>query len=911
MRPHCSGWCRRLIGSGLEVEVALTHGLLLAVRALRWRWKASAAVLVVAVLASAAAALGPLYSRSAQDSLLRDRLTSASPFTRSIVGEADLGTQPALAAQTLRVVEQSASDQGLQQYFGAVEEAVGTGTASAELTVGGQKRGYTTVGWSTSTCTSVRFTAGRCPTAVREVAVSQQTFSDAGLALGATLTLGLFPQSAQDRVYVVGVYDRDTARAPAFAASSPAQAAPPAPGTLLPRLDQILTSRATVEQDLSLFHVTTFRRLRPGVVHVGNLPALSAALTAGSVTATVVGLPEYTVSSPLPALITSVDAARRQVADSALVVTAQLVLLSWFVLFLVVAATTEERSPEVALAKLRGMRAGPTALFALTEPLLLLTLAAPLGLVLAVGVDALLVRAGLGPGTQVLLDHAVAAAVAAAFAGGLVACALAARRVLGVPVLAELRRTGGRRARVVRTVAVDAVVVAIAAAGVWQLRAGASGTLVLFVPGLLALAVGVPAARLVPLAAGLEVRRTRRSARVGAFLAARNLSRRPTGARSVVLLTVAVALVVFAVDGWSAAEVTRAHQSAQQVGAATVLHVAYLPPAQLLTAVRAADPSGNAAMAAIQTPVGVNGALLAVDAARLSAVSAWNPAWAGTSTARLTAGLTPAAPPPLSLHGPTVFLTDRYLPGPGGSRIGWTLTVQVLGADGVVSNVDLGSVPTGLGHLTGALPAGCGDTGCALLSMTLNRPLTDSDPATGSFEILAMGDTRGPVPPAVAAPVAGTDRWRVAPDNLNDTDPDRPLDALLRPGASPGWFVATFTTAAVLDVTVTTTAFPRVVPVLLGSATVADGYGGVAGSVYATGLGDAPLIARPLPGRGVLPRVGTDGALADLGLLAAQDPDPPLTVDDQVWLAAGSASTVRARLAARGVRWSRWRPSAP
>ena len=53
----------------------------------------------------------------------------------------------------------------------------------------------------------------------------------------------------------------------------------------------------------------------------------------------------------------------------------------WWTLFLVVGAATEERSPELGLAKLRGLSQGQTGRFGLAEIVLLLVLAAPLGTV--------------------------------------------------------------------------------------------------------------------------------------------------------------------------------------------------------------------------------------------------------------------------------------------------------------------------------------------------------------------------------------------------------------------------------------------------------------------------------------------------------------------------------------------------
>lgn len=877
------------------------HGLALALRALRWRARTSLVVLVVAVLASAAAALGPLYASSAQDSLVRDRLGTADLFTRSVTVSADLAVQPDLSAQTVSAVEQAAGDPRLDTFFGPAREILETGTASAELAVGGRARGYAGVGWRSSMCTSVRFTAGRCPTGPREIAVSRQTVADAGLHLGQSVFLGLTDPAA-DRV--VGVYDRVSARGPAFALSSPTQAAPPAPGTTLPRLDLVLASRPTLARDLGVLRITDYRVLRPGVVHAGDLGTLASLLAATAADQQILRRPQYTAMSPLTALIAGLARDRRQVRDSSLAVTAQLVVLSWFVLFLVVAATTEERSGEVALAKLRGSRVGATTVFVLAEPLLLLVVAAPAGLFLALAADLALTRSGLGAGTAVGVDGGALEALGAAFVGGLAACALAARRVLTVPVLAELRRTGGRRARVARTVAVDAVVVAAAAAGVGELTEGTAGPLVLLVPGLLSLAVGVPAARLVAPVAALEVRRTRRSRDVAAFLAARNLARRPGSARSVVLLTVALALAVFAVDGWSAAAGTRDHQARQQVGAPTVLHTAFRAPTPFLDAVRRADPGGHEAMAAIQSDPGANGALLAVDASRFGAVTSWNPAWAGTSMSRLVSGLAPAAVPALSLHGPQVLVGTDDEPPPT-AVVAWTLTLRVLGSDGVQSDVDLGPTGTGPHSLTATLPEDCDRAPCALLSITLNRPLRAQAPAAGSFTVRFLRDSRGPVGPAGrtgAHPGAGTARWRVAISALGQVDPTRPRDAVLDGGRAGVGFTATFTDSAVGDVDFDTTAYPVAVPVLQGRRTPAEPYGGLAGVVYAAGLGPGPVLARVLPGAGPLPRIGDDGSMVDLGLLAPQDLDTPAAVDEQVWLAPGASAHIRSRLAAEGLQ---------
>ncbi len=886
----------------------MLDGLVLAIRALRWRAAVSLAVLLVAVLASGAATLGPLYSRSAQDSLVLDRVAGTSTFTRSVAVTAELGAQPARAGQTLSAAQRAAADPRLDRFFGPAQESLDTSTSFA-IRVAGHQRGTAVVAWRSSMCTSVRFSVGRCPRDGTEVAVSTTTATGLRLRPGSPIDVGLTLPAASRGATVVGVYDAVTATGPAFAVSSPAQSTAEnpaaAPDAQPPSLDLVLASRALLLGNLPDSGVTIYRTLRPGSVHVGDLAALTGVL--GGVTRNVdlPDQPQYSVSSGMSGLVTALAGERATVQRSALVVTAQLVLLSWFVLYLLVAATTEERAPEVAVAKLRGM--GPRAVgrFVLAEPVVLLVLAAPLGLLLGLAADTALVRAGLDRQAQVRLDTPTGVAMVAAALGGLVACALAARRVLTVPVLAEMRRTGGRRARVARTVAVDAVIVTVAVVGVLQARGNRSDTLVLLVPALLAVAVGVPVARLVPVLAALEVRRTRRSPRIGAFLAARNLARRPTGSRLVVLLAVAVALAVFAVDGWDVAAGTRANVARQQVGAASVLHVAYEPGPRLVEQVRAADPDGRSAMAAVQSAGGSTGALLAVDSARLGPVTAWDPAWARTSMSALTAALHPAAAPPVQLVGPAVTVRTRYTPPGRGPGIAWGLSLRVLGYDGTVSDVGLGTVGVGTSQLRARLPGDCLRRPCGVLRVTLGRPVTggaaDGLPAQGTVELAGMADSTGHRPPPSAGP-PGTARWRVARSALGVVDAQRPPDAVLAAGSDPSWFVAALGGGTAGDVGVESTAFPSTVPVLAGSDAPANSYAAVPGAVYASGLGYGQLIVSPVDGRGVLPRVGTTGSMADMTVLATQDSARGSDVDSQVWVAAGAPADLVTRLRDQGVR---------
>ena len=82
-----------------------------------------------------------------------------------------------------------------------------------------------------------------------------------------------------------------------------------------------------------------------------------------------------------------------------------------------VSGAVEARGDEIALAKLRGLRPSRTVLFALAEPVSLLVLAAPLGLVCALVATHLLTDAALVDGTPVALTGTTGLALAAAFAG--------------------------------------------------------------------------------------------------------------------------------------------------------------------------------------------------------------------------------------------------------------------------------------------------------------------------------------------------------------------------------------------------------------------------------------------------------------------------------------------------------------
>src|SRR6476620_9709408 len=140
-----------------------------------------------------------------------------------------------------------------------------------------------------------------------------------------------------------------------------------------------------------------------------------------------------------------------------------LVLLTLLLLFALVSTAAQGRRTHVALAKLRGQSRGQVLRFALAEPFLVVALAVPVGLSVAVGAAHVVARGWLHPGIPVGLDGPAGAA--------LLASTVAALAVIREPLSASL--TASVRARPASRVALvlRSAVVAVALAAVGNLVA--------------------------------------------------------------------------------------------------------------------------------------------------------------------------------------------------------------------------------------------------------------------------------------------------------------------------------------------------------------------------------------------------------------------------------------------------------
>ncbi len=865
------------------------EALRLALRGLRWRSGPSIAVLVVAMIAMAGAALGPLYARSAEESLVRDGLAQSAPVTTGIQTRGNIAGQTEYKpAELAAAVEKRADDPALDLWYSAPTLSL-TVLDTAPL-AGGRSLGRAQVSWYRGECGAVTLVSGRCPSAPGEAMLSGRSAESAQTPIGTVIQLGITSEPAADRVTVVGTYDPTTYDPAVWGLGHPGQAETARVEGGPDRLDEIVVDEATMLRSNGDLAAVSLRTLEATSVFLGDLDELRAAVeTATAVPESAPSTPRTLSISSLPDYLDSLQPQLDAVAAASFAVAAQLVLLSWFVLFLIVSATGEERSGEIALAKLRGMTPRSTLAFGLAQPVLLLVFALPLGLMLAYLVDVLLTSRYLVPGTTVTLSPAVLAALLLCFLGGAAAAALAARGILTAPVLEQLRRTGGRRARLARSSAVDATAVALAVAGIYELNRGRSDSLALLAPGLIALAVGLLAVRVLPWLARIEVARTRSSPNVASFLSSRNIARRPSGLRIVVLLSLAVGLAVFAVDGWVVAAANRSDLARAEIGSAEVLRVHASSPGALLAAVAAADPAGTEAMAAVGSDNGAGG-LLAVDARRLAAVSSWDPSWAGTAAAAAVGPLLhpQAQTDPLLVHG-KLTLTADYVRKLGSTPV--RLTVAVRASSGVPSELVLGVLRPGTATYSVELPS-CVDSPCTLTAFTFSPPIDiPTLPVMGEVTFRDVADASG----AVDLTSVGQSGWRSGAAAIAN-----PIESGAEVTTMTGGQLAVLIEVGNLaDAAIEVADHPLTLPVLQGSDYSASN--GVSTEFPVLSGIDGRYVPIDVAGTGVLPRLLRNGSLVDLPYALADMGAVPSPLDYQVWLSASAPPSVLASLQKSGL----------
>ncbi|MBV9293093.1 MAG: ABC transporter permease [Frankiales bacterium] len=831
-------------------------------RGLAHRAGTTAVILLVALCATAAAAVGPTYYEAAKDSILQDTISSVSVVDRGLEAVAQGPAQNSIGTLRANVDDQMqrvvGSRSRTDRMFDADVLAVET---TRFFTATGENVGLV---WRTGVCGHLRLRAGHCPQSVGDIIIATSLAALNGWHVGDVLS-----PAGGTQLRVTGVYVPPPATDDYWFARGSVYFPNEIVASIANRenanpYDAMFTPQSTIDALHGNPQGTTVvsRVLHPQRVQPTDVDVLSR--VAAHMTTSPVFAGQVTIITGLGNMTDTVHASWSALAIPVVVVTAELLVLTWLLLFLVVTDAVEARGTEIALAKLRGYGAARSVVFGLGETVTLLVVALPVGAVAGWLLTEALGKLLLRSGTPIGLPALGWAAAAVAAVGGAAAVIAAARRTLRRPVVEQWRRTGRRATD--RGWVFDAVVLTGAVAGLVQLAVtGTFGSarrsaLALLVPGLLGLAVAVVGSRLLPLACRAAYARTRRTGPLGPFLAIRHIARRPGGTRTTMILATAVALATFSMAAWSVGASNRSRVAQVTIGAPTVLTVAPPLGVDLGAAVSRIDPSGKHA-AAVDTYDSGQGVLLAVQPSRFAAVANWKAAAVG-DPGHLLSQLHPAAPAPIVVNGGEFrahILVGRF--NPAGVKL--SLDVVALGSSA--------PTPIGLGVAAGAGPvvrtgslAGCP---CVLRDLQVESAAPGSTQLAGQLTLTGL-EIR-----------SGGGAWRPLPGVL---DASRWVDSVdqqvaVRPsGGGIRWSffapVGTLPTLRVLD-------RPEPLPAVASTAFA----GGVA-SMTAPGLDAGNLRVNVLRTARTIPSAPADAVVVDLDYAVRAAYNNLLPATQQVWV---------------------------
>jgi putative ABC transport system permease protein len=884
------------------------HQFQLLVRAFKWRASASVALLAVATAAVLAATAGPFYYTAVSSNVLHSTLidSSASSNGITVVPSPALGGLP---ARNRALIPLARHYQLGHWYRPAIQ------TLDAGVTVAPIANGYsfnTDLVSRSNVCAHITFLAGGCPRKTDQVAITKRDSLVLGASVGSQVVVRSHGDPVPVTVTVVGVVKVGTAVAPYWMGDNyfdysglPTSSSgiagflhqrAPAVAFQLPTLDSFFTVPTTVTP-LPLSALVQFR-LRPDTVGINNVNHVVSAYKAFAYAANT----QY-IAPANTLFVEEVNAVTHQdglMLAIVVVVALELVLLTLFVLFGLVARTVEARQREIALSKLHGFRSRSVLSVGLSEPLVLLIAALPLGVLLAW----LAVRLA----SAVFLSHApvfftplVVYAALAAFAGGLLATVLGARKILRRRLSEELTGSEAAPSDVARAL-FEGMTVMLAIGAVVELRVsgvlsgGQPNPLALFAPGLIAVAVGILGVRAVPVLCAAVARWTKDSSHVAGHLAVRQAVRRPANLRQILVLALATGLASFAVVGWAVAANNRVTRADFETGAARVLLVRVPASVNLVNAVRAADPSGKYAMAAEES-ITPSEELLAVDVTRLNRVGYWQRSVSNHTLQELSQWLRPKVTQAMVLSGRqarvTVTLSAAVYPEPD-------LQFDLLDPGSNPTLVDFGQLSPGTHTYVAPLPPTCVG-GCRVTELIPNWTAQPNGPQTVKYSLtLSQVQTRSGSQGTWRSAYAGFARpgyWQPefsgasAQPNSNGKLLAHFTDSqteLLVPGLVPG-------------------ALPITLPGLSTAAAQESN------PVYASAEDfDGTELTLNLSRESIaLPRLGEYGFLMDLPLALRAETGTPVATSLQVWLSPHAPSRITARLLRDGIRITSQQTPAP
>lgn len=889
-------------------------------RGLRQRAGVSVGILLVATVAAAAATLGPAYDTAARTSILQDSLHDQVPVTRTIQatnGGAVAGLAGGLAGLVnAALARQLGGASTVRRLFLPPVEVVLAQVSTRTGTAGAYQSPMT---WRTDFCGHLTIAEGTCPTAPGQVLVSQSYARTAGVKPGGTIPT----TSGYGALHVTGEYAAPSAggltsdpywlsaQCDDFIVEDPC---PTAGGGSGAHWDALFASEATFNDAPASEQGdgTVLDTLNPAGVRPSDISALTSAVNELSAD-TALEQDNISVTSSIPQLTGQVTSDWQTLDVPVFLISLQLLLLAWLLLFLIATDASEARAVEVALAKLRGYGRARIAAFGISEPALLLLTALPVGALLGWAASAGLTRFLLRPGTHATLPWLAIAAAAASTLGGFVAIIVAARRTIRRPVIEQWQltsRDGGRRGWLL-----DGVLLTCAVAGLAELLIGGnvtsarSGSLGLLVPGLLGLAVAVVASRVLPAGCALAFAWTRRRGGTGLFLAVRHIARRPGGTRTTIVLTASFALATFAIAAYAVQSRNMDRVAAAQTGASAVMVVTPPEGQDLATIVDKIDPGGTQAAAVDREPgsSGNGSELLAVEPARWARVAQWMPGFFTGDPLKLAQQLQPAAAAPVTL--PAAATAARWtVSGLHGVPSAVTLTLWMV----ELGSPSGGQTPVSLGKLRdGTLSAAVSGCPCEITMVSIDTNAVVPRPYVGGLALSGlstlMPDRQWQM---VEGATTSTRGWSAAAEFSNGcagttgqvsasaADPGATASGSTGTRPSAGYLTWSFNWSGACSPALIHTDTPVPLPALVATGlTSQDG-----GNIATLGLDGQNLVTRPVALAAAVPGAPAVGIVVDrtYAQRAAFFTMSGLT-DEEVWTAPGALSSMKAKLVAAGV----------
>ncbi|GGM97947.1 hypothetical protein FHR83_000274 [Actinoplanes campanulatus] len=653
-------------------------------------------ILVLTALAAAVAAAGPWYGFAAAADAAAAYLEVA-PATQRTVSVAN------------RVDTQGDPEGELRRFSDSVREGlpsgVGDGVAGMIRPVNvrtGVASSSMSLAYRDGFCDHVRLD-GQCPRARGEIALSAEAAQRFGVTVGGTLSILTSTSNGPLDLRVTAVY---TLVDPA--------------GTYWS--DRLF--RAEAEPDPAFTVTGTFRHSElwtPTMAYDVVLPDallrgdggydLATELTAADRRLGSHALRLSTMARPLHLAITR---DRDIILRGVMTAGAQMLILTWFAVGLAGWYTSRDRRADAALLKLRGVGRFGTLRLAWGQHLVPLLAGVAVGAPLGYLVGWALAGPVHIPADQGIALRYSAAAVAAVLAGSLAVLAAVEASMLVRPVSELL--SGTARVRAWRPAFVDVLLLAVAAAAIYQAWSGGPDEgLGPAAPALVALTVGLAAARLLSLIAVRGGVAALRTGRLRTGLTALRISRSPGTDRVFALVVVAVALFTTAAGGWAAETEARLARSAAEMGAERVLTVEAPNRTSLLHAVRSTDPGGREAMAAVRTWSGER-EILEVDSARLGAVAGWRPEYGPVDA--LPAAVAAGRQEPTLITGDRLTLRARR-DGPADVALDLRLQHE---ATGMVLTAGFGTLRAGEQTVTAPVPACATAPGCRIVRWEMTTP---------------------------------------------------------------------------------------------------------------------------------------------------------------------------------------------